>query len=130
MATRVGSSNMLKTWSISTGSGRAAVSGIVAPGSKPLVELPRSTSRYLSPRADFDRTTMVEFSGSGWMSLLSSMLTLATSLVHWRVGSLGQGASLTVTGSTVLICPTRTPPIRTSLPGTRVSALGSSAESL
>jgi hypothetical protein len=32
IATRVGSSNMLKTWSISTGSGRAEVTGMVDPG--------------------------------------------------------------------------------------------------
>ena len=76
------------------------------------------------------RTTTVEFSGSGWMSRLSSMFTFATSEVHCRVGSFGQGASLTVTGSTVLIWPTRMPPIRTSLPGTRLSAFGSSAEIL
>ena len=103
MATRVGASNMLKTWSISTGSGRAALSGTVDPGSKPLLELPRSISRYLSPRADFALTTRVEFSGSGCRSWLSSMFTLATWAVHCRVGSFGQGALLTTTGSTDLI---------------------------
>jgi len=121
---------MLKTWSISTGSGRAEVTGIVAPGLKPWLELPRSISRYLRPSAERVRTTRVEFSGSGSMSWLSSMFTLATCVVHWRVGSLGQGALSTVSGSIDLICPTRMPPIRTSLPGTRVSALGSWAETL
>ena len=106
------------------------MSGTVDPGLNPWLELPRLISRYLSPSADFARTTRVEFSGSGLMSWLSSMSTLATCVVHWRVGSFGQGALSTVSGWIDLIWPTRMPPIRTSLPGTRLAAFGSSAEIL
>ena len=41
IAALVGSSNMLKTWSISTGSGRAEESGIVSPAPNPWLESPR-----------------------------------------------------------------------------------------
>ena len=121
---------MLKTWSISTGSGRAAVSGMVAPAANPRFELPRLICRYFRPSADRARTTTVESSGSGSMSLLRSMSTFATWPVQRRVGSFGQGASVTFSGVMPVIWPTRWPPIRTSLPGTMLAASGSWAESL
>ena len=68
---------MLKTWSISTGSGRAAVSGIVEPGSKPWLGVAAVDLEVLEPeRRLATRTTMVESSGSGSRSLLSSMFDL------------------------------------------------------
>ena len=77
IAARVGSSKVLKTWSISTGSGLAALSGIVAPASKPCSEVPRWSSRYLRPRAERERTVTVESTGSGSTSWFSSMSSLA-----------------------------------------------------
>ena len=62
---RVGSSNMSKNWSMSTGSGVAAASGIVSPAAKPLEELPGVTCRNLRPSADFGRIIIVESTGSG-----------------------------------------------------------------
>ena len=129
IAVRVGLSNMLKTWSISTGSGRAALSGIVEPALKPWLESPRLIWRYFRPSADLERTTIVESSGSCSRSLLRSMSTLATWPVHWRVGSNGQGASVTFSGVIAVIWPTRWPPMRTSLPLTMLLASGSCAES-
>ncbi len=119
IAARVGSSKVLKTWSISTGSGVAALSGSVSPASKPSSEVPRCSSRYLRPSAERERTVTVESTGSGSRSWFSSMSSLALT-----------EPSSCWTGSTVVIAPTRMPPTRTSLPGTRVLALGTWAESL
>ena len=100
IAARVGSSKVLKTWSISTGSGVAALSGIVEPGSKPSSESPRWISRYLRPSAERERTITVESTGSGSRSWFSSMSTSA----------LTEPSSFW-TGSMVVIAPTRMPPI-------------------
>ena len=64
IASRVGSSNVPSTWSISTGSGRRGLSGIVAPSGIPSLEVPWLISRYLSPSAERERTITVESSGS------------------------------------------------------------------
>jgi hypothetical protein len=56
---------MSKNWSMSTGSGLAAVTGIVSPALKPFSELPGVTWRNLRPRADLGRTVIVESTGSG-----------------------------------------------------------------
>ena len=77
-----------------------------------------SISRYLSPSAERDRTITVESLGSGSALLSSFRSTLALTA---PVGGFW-------TGSTDSTKPTRTPPIRTSLPGTRVSAFGTWTE--
>ncbi len=113
IALRVGSLNMSKNWSMSTGSGRAEETGIVSPGAKPCEELPGVICRYLRPSADFGRMIIVESTGSGstFLSRLSESSAATRPLPSW-------------TGTTDLTMPTRTPPIRTSLPLTRASALG------
>ena len=73
-------------------------------------------STYLSPSAERGRTISVESLGSGltlvWSFIVSSAVTEPS---LWRLGSI------------VLTTPTREPPIRTSLPLTRLAALGTSA---
>ena len=71
-------------------------------------------SRYLRPSADFDRTITLESLGSG-----STVLSSFRSTFAWTAPVCGS-----CTGSTDSTKPTRTPLIRTSLPGTSVSALG------
>ncbi len=65
IALRVFSSNMSKNWSMSTGSGRAALTGIVSPAAKPSFESPGTICRYLRPSGDLGRMIIVEFTGSG-----------------------------------------------------------------
>ncbi len=75
--------------------------------------------QVLRPRADRARITILESFGIGWASSSSvrsnSAVTVPSS---WE------------TGVTSLTTPTRTPPMRTSLPGTSELALGTSAEML
>ena len=120
IAARVGSSKVLKTWSISTGSGVAALSGMVSPGAKPSSESPRWSSRYLRPRADLARTTTVRVDRERVDVLVQ---------LHVDLG-VDRAVSSFWTGSTVLTAPTRMPPMRTSLPGTMVLAFGTWAEIL
>ena len=77
-------------------------------------------SRYLRPSAERDRTTTVESLGRGSAFLSSFMSTLARTAP----------VSGSWTGSIFSMMPTRTPPIRTSLPLTSVLAFGTWAESL
>jgi hypothetical protein len=112
-AARVSSSNMFRNSSNSTGAGVAEASGIVSPSSKPSLDVPRLSSTYFSPSADRDRTITVESFGSGETersSLSPSSAMLLPS--SWRVTSI------------LSTEPTRVPPIRTSLPRTRLAALG------
>ena len=80
------SSNMSKNWSMSTGSGRAALTGIVSPAAKPSLESPGTICRYLRPSGDFGRMIIVELSGSGSTFLsrlrLSSAATCAVAGLH------------------------------------------------
>ena len=112
-ASRVSSSNMLSTVSSSTGSGVAAESGTTLPSSKPSSESPRLISRYLSPRAERERTITVESTGIG-----------STSRSSFRLRAALSSPSSVCSGSIDSTAPTRTPPTRTSLPGTRVLASG------
>ena len=71
IARRVGSSKVLSTSSISTGSGWAALQRDHRALRIALVEVPRSISRYLRPSAERARTITVESSGSGSTSASS-----------------------------------------------------------
>ena len=116
IAVRVFSSNMLKNWSMSTGSGRAAESGIVSPASSPSAESPGTICRYFRPSGDLGRMIIVESAGIG-SALLSSLRSSSAAtapLPNW-------------TGFTSLTTPTREPPIRTSLPLTSALAFGTRA---
>ena len=110
------SSNMSKNWSMSTGSGRAASTGIVSPAAKPSFESPGTICRYLRPSGDFGRMIIVELTGSG-----------STFLSRLRLSSAATSPLPVCTGTTDLTTPTRAPPIRTSLPLTRALALGTRA---
>jgi hypothetical protein len=117
-ASRVASSNMLRTSSNSTGVGVAASIGIVAPSSKPSPLVPRVISTYFRPSAERGRTSSVESRGSG--DTLRSSVRSSTAIVlpsSWRSASMPSTK------------PTREPPMRTSLPTTRLAALGTSARS-
>ena len=114
---RAFTSKVLKTSSISTGSGVACVAGIVAPASKPSSDSPGVISMYLRPSADRGRMIIVESTGSG-STCFSSLIS--TSAVGAESPSLGTG----VISETA---PTRWPPMRTSLPTTRLAALLNSA---
>ena len=116
IAVRVFSSNMSKNWSMSTGSGRAAESGIVSPASSPFEESPGTICRYLRPSGDLGRMIIVELAGIG-SALLSRL----------RLSSAAMRPLPTCTGLTSLITPTREPPIRTSLPWTSAVAFGTRA---
>ncbi len=116
IASRVLSSNMSKNWSMSTGSGRAAESGIVSPAARPREELPGMICRYLRPRGDLGRMMIVESTG-----IFSALLS------RWRSSSAATPPLPICTGLTELTTPIREPPIRTSLPLTSASALGTSA---
>ncbi len=74
-------------------------------------------SRYLSPSAERERTIIVESTGIGSTSRSSLRSRRALRL-----------PSASCSGSIASTAPTRTPPTRTSLPGTRVSALGTWTE--
>ena len=112
-ASRVGSSKVLNTSSISTGSGRAARSGISAPSTKVSSEVPRTIWTYLRPSAERARMMIVESSGSPSTDLSSfSESAAVVEPFPWEIGLISSTT------------PTRTPPIRTSLPGTSASALG------
>jgi hypothetical protein len=77
-----------------------------------------SISRYFRPRAERERTITLESFGIGSALLSSFRSSLAlTAPVRGFC-----------TGSTDSTKPTRTPPIRTSLPGTSVLAFGTCAE--
>jgi hypothetical protein len=119
MASRVGSSNMLRTWSMSTVSGLAASSERVLPSGRSELDCPGRTSRYLSPRADLERTDTCVSSGSG-LTLSSSFRSTFAVAVPFSCSS----------GETVSTVPTRMPPTRTSLPFTSESALGTWTEIL
>ena len=112
-AARVFASNVLRTSSSSTGCGRALRSGIVAPSWKPSLDVPFVISTYLRPSAERGRMSTVESTGSG--------LTVVSSL---SVSSALTEPSLAVTGVMSVTAPTRVPPMRTSLPLTRLAALG------
>jgi hypothetical protein len=112
-AARVLSSKVLRNSSISTGCGVALRSGTVAPSSKPVLEVPFVISTYLSPSAERGRMSTVESTGSG-LTVVSS-LSVSTALTE---------PSLAVTGVMSVTAPTRVPPMRTSLPLTRLAALG------
>jgi hypothetical protein len=114
-AARVLSSNMLSTWSISTGSGRALRNGIVAPSSKPSLEVPFVIWTYFRPSADRGRMITVESTGSGLTAV--SILSVRTAVTE------PSGFCL---GAMSLTAPTREPPMRTSLPLTRLAAFGTS----
>ena len=62
-AARVGSSNMLKKSSNSTGLGVAFLSGSVPSSGIPLLDVPRVTSMYLRPSGERGRTMIVELLG-------------------------------------------------------------------
>ena len=113
-AARVLSSKVPMTWSISTGSGRALRSGTVAPSSKPRLEVPLEISTYLSPSADRGRMSTVESTGSG-LTVVSSLSVSC---------ALTAPVFLSVTGVMSVTAPTRVPPMRTSLPLTRLAASG------
>jgi hypothetical protein len=108
---------MSKNWSMSIGSGRADLSGIVSPAAKkPSFGSPGVTWRNLSPSADFGRIITVESTGRGsaLLSRLSDSSAATLPFPSW-------------TGTTDLTTPTRTPPMRTSLPLTRAFAFGTFA---
>ena len=69
--------------------------------------------RYLRPSAERDRMITFESSGSG-----------STDLSSFRASAAANVPSSSVTGSIDSTTPTRTPPIRTSLPGTSAAASG------
>ncbi len=116
IASRVGSSKVLNSSSISTGSGVAALSGITAPSAKPSSDVPRVICRYLRPSAERERMITLESTGNGSTDSSSFRFRFAVWVpFSWE------------TGSTDSTTPTRTPPIRTSLPGIRASALGTCA---
>ena len=107
---------MLSTSSISTGAGVACLSGTVDPAWYPAPDEPGVSSTYLSPSADLERTMNVESTGNGSRSVSSCR----SSRADGSPSSLG-------TGVIVFTTPTREPPMRTSLPFTRLAAFGSSA---
>ena len=82
----------------------------------PALALPGVSSTYFRPSADFGRTMNVVSTGSGWMSRSSFRSRRALGL------PLALG-----TGLILLTVPTRAPPIRTSLPFTRLAAFGTLA---
>ena len=110
---RVRWSKVFSTSSISTGRGVARVSGIVSPGRYPTDDVPGVSCTYLRPSAERERMRMVLSMGSGW-TLLSSFIVRIAIAPPPRCR----------TGLTESTAPTRWPPIRTSLPGTRFAALG------
>jgi hypothetical protein len=116
IAVRVFWSNMSKNWSMSTGSGRAAESGIVAPAARPSAESPGTICRYLRPSGDLGRMIIVELAGIG-----------SAPLSRLRSSSAAIAPLPSCTGFTSLTTPTRAPPIRTSLPLTSAFAFGTRA---
>jgi hypothetical protein len=119
IATRVGSENMLKKSSISTGRVAAErASGIVAFSAKPRAERPVVISTYFSPSAERGRISSVESSGSGSTSGSSSSCSCAVA-----------DPSGFESASMLLTTPTRAPPMRTSLPRTSPAEFGTSAVS-
>ena len=110
---RVGSWKVLKSWSISTGSGRAGVEpGASRPAGSPSSDCPGSISRNFSPSAERERTMKVDPRAAARRSCRASGRA-------WRGPCrplLDRGDRLTV--------PTRTPPTRTSLPWTSALAFG------
>ena len=78
-----------------------------------MLDVPLVISTYLRPSAERGRMSTVESTGSG--------LTVVSSL---SVSSAVTEPSLAVTGVMSVTAPTRVPPMRTSLPLTRLAALG------
>ena len=76
LAVRVFLSNMLNSWSMSTGS-RVWQTGIVAPALSVACEVPFSSSRYFSPIADTDCTIALVSAGSGSMPFSSLRFAIA-----------------------------------------------------
>ena len=113
IAARVRASKVLSTSSISTGSGVALRTGMVAPSSKPWRFVPFVSSTYFRPSAERERMTTVVSTGSGLIVVSSFSVRSAETLPP---------ASLR--GSIFVTAPTRVPPRRTSLPTTRLAALG------
>ena len=107
---------MLKNSSNSTGVAVWFSSGIVPPSGKPCSESPRVISMYFSPSADRGRTMIVESTGSGLIRVSSFRSSFAIT-----------DPSSCWTGVILSTTPTRRPPIRTSLPFTRLVATGTSA---
>ncbi len=118
-AARVGSSNIEKKSSNSTGLGVAFLSASVPSSGSPLEELPGVSSTYFRPIVERGRTITVESTGSGLTSVSSFTWSLAVTL-----------PSLYACGSILSMIPTRSPPTRTSLPVTRFDAFGSSSQML
>ena len=104
---------MFRTSSISTGFGLACVIGTVLPSGQPRFEVPLVSSTYFRPSADRGRTMTVESIGSG-LTVVSSFSPSCAVTVPLRLR----------TGSIESTTPTRVPPRRTSLPFTRLAALG------
>jgi hypothetical protein len=108
---------VLKTSSISTGSGVACEAGIVSPAEKPSSDSPGVISTYFRPSAERGRMIIVESTGSGSTFFSSFSSTSAV----------GAESPSPATGVISETAPTRWPPIRTSLPTTRFAALLNSA---
>jgi hypothetical protein len=116
MPVRVGLLNVLNTWSISTGAGRALRSGIVSPARSDLDERPCVISTYFRPSAERGRTMNVESARSG-STVLSSLSESSADVLP----SAERSALMSLT------TPTRSPPMRTSFPTTRLAAFGTRA---
>ena len=102
IAVRVGLSNMLNSSSMFTGS-LVWLIGIVLPALIVACELPRLSSRYLSPIVDTDSTSAVVLAGSGstfFSSFSEAIAVLRPVFGFWC-------------GLSELIVPTRVPPRRT-----------------
>jgi hypothetical protein len=107
---------MLKTSSISTGSGRAFACGIVSPAASVCLERPGVTWTYLRPRAERGRMMIVE-----------SLLSGSTVRSSFRPMIAESFPSSVRSGLMLLTTPTRSPPTRTSLPITRPAEFGTRA---
>ena len=93
-------------------------SGIVAPGWSVRSERPGVSSMYLSPSAERGRIDSSVSAGSS-PTLLSSFM--------WITATARPSLSSLTAGSIRFTTPTRKPPIRTSLPTTRLEPPGISA---
>ena len=113
-AWRVGASNIPSTWSSSTGM-RVWRCGSVAPSASVRRETPRSSSTYFRPSAERGRTVTCESAGTAPSLRSSFSVSCAPTLPP---GS--------ATGCIPETTPTRKPPERTSLPGTRFAPLARS----
>jgi hypothetical protein len=114
----VGWSNVFRKSSNSTGSVELA-SGIVAPALYFWVDVPGVSCTYFRPSAERARMMILESTASGWTVLSSFMFTTAIGTVF--------PCSICTPGLIVSTTPTRKPPTRTSLPGTRFEPFGTRA---